>query len=92
MADRGGRGGKHNGSLLGRGDFGRTDNFGQSHQLAEKEWGTKREFVGSGDKEYVFYSDTLGTLTISASSYWEALRIARSRGYSRKQYKKNRRR
>lgn len=91
MADRGGRGGKHNGSLLGRGDFG-LDTAGQRHHLTKKEWGTKRQFVGSGDKDYVFYSETLGTLTISANSYWEALRIARSRGYSRKQYKKNRRR
>lgn len=82
-----GRGGRYGSTTTGRGDFG-TATAGQKHQLTEKEWGTKREFVGSGDKEYVFYSETLGTLTIAANSYWEALRIARSRGYSRKQYRR----
>ena len=81
------RGGKYGEGTSGRGDFGR-DTAGQRHNLTEKEWGTKRKFVGSGDKEYTFYSETLGTLTISANSYWEALRIARSRGYSRKQYRR----
>lgn len=81
------RGGKHGEGTSGRGDFGK-DTAGQKHQLTEKTWGTAREFVGSGDKEYTFYSEQFGTLTVSANSYWEALRIARSRGYSRKHYRR----
>ena len=81
------RGGKHGEGTSGKGDFGK-DTAGQKHHLTEKEWGTKHRFVGSGDKEYTFYSEDKGTITVSANSYWEALRIARSQGYSRKQYRR----
>lgn len=90
MGGTGNRGGRYGSNELGRGDFGR-DVAGERHTLTKKDWGTRHEFVGSGAREYTFYSETLGTLTISANSYWDALRIARSRGYSRKHHRKYRR-
>lgn len=47
----------------------------------------KREFVGSGQRPFVFYSETNGTLTIMADSWEEAWRIAKSRGYSKTHYR-----
>ena len=47
----------------------------------------KREFVGSGDYEFVFYSESRGLLTISANSFEDAWRIAKLRGYSRRDYR-----
>lgn len=48
----------------------------------------KREFVGSGQSEYTFYSETKGALTVRANSFEEAWRIAKARGYSRRRYKR----
>lgn len=48
----------------------------------------KREFIGSGEHEYTFYSATKGLLTIRADSFEEAWRQARARGYSRRNYKR----
>lgn len=53
-----------------------------------QEAGTKREFIGSGTKEYNFYSKTRGILTVRADSYEEAWRIAKARGYSRRRFKR----
>lgn len=62
---------------------------GVKHELTEKEWGVKREFIGSGSEAYEFYSPTTNTtLIILADSYEEALRLARSRGF--KQYRARR--
>lgn len=61
---------------------------GIPHELHEQDWGTKREFIGSGTRSYTFYSAKSNTmLTIRADSYDEAKRIARSRGF--KQYRRN---
>ena len=49
--------------------------------------GNKREFVGSGQQPFVFYSETNGTLTIMADSWEEAWRIAKLRGYSKRHYR-----
>ena len=45
--------------------------------------GQKREFEGSQSQEYVFYSSK-GSITISARSYEEAWRKAKTLGYSRR--------
>ena len=87
MAVKSHRGGKHY-SSKGNKVHPRTDTAGQRHELQEKEWVTKREFVGSGQREYVFYSETQGTLTIRANNYWDALRQAKARGYSRRKYRR----
>ena len=50
----------------------------------------KREFIGSGQHEYTFYSDTKGVLTVIADSFEEAWRQAKARGYSNRRYKKKR--
>ena len=72
------------------GKYGR-DTAGVRHELTEKDWGTKREFVGSGANAYTFYSaSTNTTLVIRAESYDEAKRIARSSGF--KQYRSRRKR
>ena len=62
------------------GYYGNND-AGQRHRAGSGDYGTKREFVGSGDRTFTFYSDTGGTLTVSANSYAEAWRIAKARGY-----------
>lgn len=64
------------------GKYGNND-VGQYHELIKKTWGTKREFIGSGKKEYDFINRKLGTLlTVRADSWEEAKRIARSRGFT----------
>ena len=83
------RGGKYSKARDASGYYG-TGEAGTKHELREQEWGTKREFIGSGEKEYTFYSETRGTLTIRADNYWEALRLAKARGYSRRQYRRKR--
>jgi len=84
---KGVNGGKYAGSRMARGYYG-TDVAGQKHELVEKEWGTKREFVGAGTEEFVFYDRVHGTLIVTARNFQEAWRIARMRGYSRRSYKK----
>lgn len=85
MAVKVNRGGKRSKELFGKGEYGK-DIAGQRHELKEKEWGTKREFKGSTSQEFTFYSKTRGTITIRATSYEEALRLAKRRGYSRRRY------
>ena len=48
----------------------------------------KREFIGSGQNEYTFYSETKGILTVRADSFEKAWREAKARGYSRRRYKR----
>lgn len=87
MAVKTHRGGKYTKARDASGYHG-SGEAGTRHRLHEGEWGTRREFIGSGDKEYTFYSETRGTLTIRANNYWEALRMARARGYSRRRYRR----
>ena len=65
-----------------------TNTAGNPREFMGNEAGVKREFIGSGTKEYEFYSDTKGILTVRAESYPEAWRIAKARGYSRRRSKK----
>lgn len=50
----------------------------------------KREFVGTKMKEYTFSDEKHGTHTIVAISYPEALRIAKTLGFSKRDYQKKR--
>ena len=76
-----GRGGKYGSNVAGT-----------RHELTEKEWGTKREFVGSGTRTYQFYSaETDTVLVIRADSYEDAKRLARSRGFKQYRSRKARR-
>ena len=80
MAVKTSRGGRYGKLTEANGYYGRAE-AGQRHRAGSSDYGTKREFVGSGDKTFTFYSDTGGTLTVSASSYQEAWRMAKARGY-----------
>lgn len=53
--------------------------------------GDKRKFKGSNSAQYVFTRRGLGTLTVTATSFEEALRKAKSYGYSSKDYKASKR-
>ena len=62
------------------GKYGR-NTAGQKHHLKEKDWGTKREFKGSGTKSYEFRDPRTNTVvTVRAESLQEAKRIASSLG------------
>ena len=56
---------------------------GVRHRLDEKDWGEKREFVGSGVSSYYFRNPSGGLLIIRANSYAEAAALAQSRGAKR---------
>lgn len=75
---------------IGQGYFGKNE-AGQHPDFVPKDWGTAVGFVGSRTQEYTFSNDEHGTHTITAESYDEALRIAKSMGYTRGDYKKRRR-
>ena len=64
---------------------------GDKQTFVDKDAGIKREFVGSNTKEYPFYNEKHGTHTITAESFSEALRIAKSLGYTRADYRKRKR-
>lgn len=81
------RGGRYTVTTQPYGYYG-NDIAGQKHELVPKEWGTKREFVGAGTEEFVFYDRVHGTLIVTARNFQEAWRVARMRGYSRRSYKK----
>lgn len=70
----------------GQGYFG-NNTAGQSPEFTSKDWGTAVGFVGSGERPFVFYSKTNGTLTIMADSWEEAWRIAKLRGYRKTHYR-----
>ena len=61
---------------------------GQSYALVPKDAGIKREFIGSDSNTYTFYKENLGYYTVTATSFEDALRIAKTRGYNRKNYQK----
>lgn len=87
MADRGKRGGKRANNLYSAtGYYGRHD-AGTPYDLTPKKAGTKRKFIGSDVKEYTFYNESKGTLTITARTFEDALRVAKIRGYRRKNYR-----
>lgn len=83
MAIKASRGGKYSKINSGFGYYG-NNTAGQPHKLIENTAGVKREFIGSGTKEYTFYSDTKGMLTVRADSYQDAWKQAKNRGYSRR--------
>ena len=83
MASTGSRGGKY--PALG---YYGNNTAGVPHEFEGKDVGTRREFIGSGENEYVFEGEH-GTLTIRADSWQEAWRIAKARGYKRKYKRKN---
>lgn len=87
MADKGKRGGKRK---LVNGGFGYYGNntAGNPQEFSPKNYGVKREFIGSDTKEYTFSDRIHGTHTITADSYEEALRIAQSMGYTGSDYRK----
>lgn len=90
MADRDKkeRGGKRSKNLINAyGDYGRGE-AGTPREIGSNDAGIKREFVGSGEREFVFYSKTKGYLTVRASSWEEAWRLAKARGYSKRNYKR----
>jgi hypothetical protein len=70
-------------NLQAQGYYG-TNIAGNVRHANPNDAGVKREFIGSGTKEYNFYSDTQGVLTVRADSYQEAWRIAKARGYKRR--------
>lgn len=74
----------------GQGYFGRND-AGIKMEFTPNDAGIKREFVGSNTKEYTFSDTEHGTHTIVAESYPEALRIAKSMGFTESDYKNKRR-
>ena len=84
MSDKGNRGGKYP-LVNADGYFGR-NSAGDKRDFVPKDYGTKREFIGSGTKEYNFYKRGVGILTIRANSYEDALRLAKRRGYSSRNY------
>ena len=69
-----------------RGYFG-NNNAGQPHELIPKDAGVKREFKGSLSSTYTFFRAGLGGYTVTARTFAEALRKAKLRGYTRKDYK-----
>ena len=70
----------------GQGYFGR-DDAGDQRYKGGGSTPDKREFIGSGQHPFVFYSKTNGTLTIMADSWEEAWRIAKLRGYRKTHYR-----
>lgn len=90
MAVKTNRGGKYSNQLYADGYFGRHD-AGQPRQLGQGGAPTKREFVGSNLKEYIFSDETHGTRTIVAENYQDAVRIAETLGFTKADYKKRRR-
>lgn len=83
------RGGKYSHQLLAQGYFGRND-AGTPTVIGPGGQPTKREFIGSPSKEYIFSDEKHGTRIIVARSWEEALRIAKSLGFTQRDYKKRR--
>lgn len=54
---------------------------GQAHKATPKDYGTAREFVGSGDLSFVFYRPDGGVAIVHGESYQDAWRQAKARGY-----------
>ena len=79
-------GGKYSRITNANGYFGRNQ-AGIQYELNRAEAGIVRS-IGSGSKQFTFYNETHGTLTIWASSFEEAWRQAKERGYTRKNHMK----
>ena len=63
------------------------DIAGTEREASSKEAGTRRS-IGRGTTAFTFYSKEHGYLTIRASSFEEAWRLAKIRGYSRRNYER----
>ena len=74
------RGGKRGRVTDASGYYGRAD-AGQKHRATPKDFGTAREFIGSGEHAFVFYRPDGGTCIIYGDTYQEAWRQAKARGY-----------
>jgi hypothetical protein len=61
-------------------------NAGVVREFLKNHAGVLREFIGSGTKEYNFYKKGVGILTVMAHSWEEALRLAKSRGFTSRNY------
>lgn len=68
--------GKERGGKYGR------NTAGVKHELHAQDWGTKREFIGSGLNVYQFKKPGGGLLIIHADNYADAWRLAKERGAS----------
>lgn len=80
MAIKTSRGGRYGKVTDASGYYGRAD-AGQKHRATSKDYGTAREFIGSGDLAFTFYRPDGGLAIIHADSYAEAWRQAKARGY-----------
>lgn len=85
------RGGKYRRQMLSPGYAGEND-AGTPRFPGEGGIPIKREFKGSNLKEYTFSDKVHGTHTIVAESYPEALRIAETLGFTKRDYQKKRKR
>lgn len=86
MASTGNRGGKRP-KVDAYGYYGIHD-AGNRMEARGNTAGTKREFVGTKTREFTFSNTLHGTHTFTAETYEEALRIAKSLGYTQGDYKK----
>lgn len=86
MAVTGKRGGKRP-KVDAYGYYGRND-AGVKQSFTPKDWGDKREFVGSKSRTYTFSDPIHGTHTFTATSYQDALRQALAMGYTQGDYRK----
>lgn len=83
-------GGKYFGQILdGSGYFG-TNSAGDKQHFTPKDAGDRRKFIGSPMQEFTFSDNIHGTHTIVAESYEEALRVAKSMGFTADDYRKRR--
>ena len=80
-------GGKYSGTRRGFGSYGRNE-AGTRSEAGATEAGQKRAFEGSESKPYTFYKEGVGYFTVVARSMDEALRLAKRRGFTRKNYRK----
>lgn len=80
-------GGKYSGTKRGTGYYGRNE-AGVRPDVGAGESGQKREFEGSDSRPYTFYKEGVGYFTVVAHSMEEALRLAKHRGFTRKNYRK----
>ena len=68
------------------------NNGGDAHELKGGGNPDKRKFVGPGIDDYVFDNEKLGTHTIPAHNFEEALRRVKAMGYKRSDFKEKRKR
>lgn len=61
---------------------------GINYDFVDKEWGVRREFIGSGSKQFIFFDTIHGMIVITARTFKEAWRRAKELGYSSRSYLK----